>query len=221
MERGVVMNESAKKFDYFISLGFNCETGLMFRRMGYDESSLFRYTLVGFESMVALIENKFEGLFEYENLFPVDKRMIVDQNKAIYFHTKMLSDVSDATNKYFIHSKEERYAIYREEKSKIDYFIQKWMNQIGSDSRILYFLKSEEPLTGTQIDRLREALQNLGHQSDVEIVLLVKKEWNYSCSKQGVYVRELEFFPPIAQADASDIEGWKNIFNEFPLPERE
>ena len=68
----VPLLENNDKLQRFESLGDNCELLSFLRESGYDEGSLFRWTLIkNYHALLKLIESDFAGLYVYENLTPI------------------------------------------------------------------------------------------------------------------------------------------------------
>lgn len=81
------------KLQRFESLGDNCEFAFFLRESGYDEGSLFRWTLIkNYHALLKLIESDFADFYIYENLTPSWQDMMLDQKHDLCFHTEMYSD---------------------------------------------------------------------------------------------------------------------------------
>ena len=113
-------------YDAYISLGSNCEAGFQLRRIGYNDSSFFRWTLSPYKSTFNLIQNDFKNLFLKENLVPVWDNMVEDTKYKISFHSKLLSKQDEVTKQRSFLDTYDFEQIYQSEYQKIQHFIQKW-----------------------------------------------------------------------------------------------
>ena len=106
------------KLQRFESLGDNCEFAFFLRESGYDEGSLFRWTLIkNYHALLKLIESDFADFYIYENLTPSWQDMVLDQKHDLCFHTEMYSDnINDCWS--WRYSEQENNLIYKKEMDK-------------------------------------------------------------------------------------------------------
>jgi tetratricopeptide (TPR) repeat protein len=206
------------KFDQYISLGFNCEAGLQFQRIGWNQSSFFRFTLAPFEALCALLQNDFAGIYQRENLVPCDEDMVTDLGTGIGFHSRMRSVVDSATNRYRFEPNPDLVEIHRAEAEKASYLAEKWRQQARSAMRILYFLKLEGPKARERAIYLRDLILRFYPQHDFMLLVLQTEEqrepdWNVD----RIVNRYLVRFCPPTDAFNGDTASWDRLFEEFPL----
>src|SRR5271157_3057267 len=65
---GAAPRESAGILEHFDSLGDNCEFAFAQKRFGVDKSSLLRWAVTPFSALLSGLENRFEGLYQFERL---------------------------------------------------------------------------------------------------------------------------------------------------------
>ncbi|MEB3356529.1 MAG: DUF1796 family putative cysteine peptidase [Synechococcales bacterium] len=208
-------------FDTYISLGNNCEAGLQFRRIGYEESSFFRFTFAPFESVIELIKNGFEGVFQKENLVPSADKMVTDSRYSISFHSQLISEMQVNGKRVFVESLDFD-SIYRKEYEKIQYFIEKWNKVVSSDKTVLYFIKGERNTGRERAQLLLDTMASKypGHQFSIIYLQLAdfrEEDWKIP----NLFNRYFPKFAPISSAFDADIKAWDNLFEEFPLCKEE
>lgn len=160
-------------FKAYISLGDNCETGIVLRHVGVNEGSLFRFAFTSVDNINILLENNFQNLYEFQNLVPNSNNMVVDTKYGINFHTKMFSEKKDDGNWIFQQNEADRMQIHKNEYHKYIYLIDKWKTQRENDS-ILYIIKSiKDSLNYDSVSRLLLNLEKLGHNKDFKLLILM------------------------------------------------
>lgn len=205
-------------YDAYISLGSNCEAGLQFRRIGYDESSFFRWVFSPFESTYSLIKNDFQDLYIKDNLVPAWDKMVRDSKCKISFHSHLLSKQDEQTGKRYFLTNYDFEKKYQEEYQKIQYFVEKWNNLVNSDRKVLYILKEEQRGSKTKAQKLLNLFEQKYPNHDFTIAYVQSKknhesDWGFDKLKNIYFPR----FAPTSQADDGDIAAWDELFNKFPL----
>jgi hypothetical protein len=205
-------------YDTYISLGFNCEIAFQFKRIGYDESSFFRWAYSPFESTINLIQNDFKDVYLKENLIPDWDSMVEDTKYKISFHTKLLSEEDQQTkNRYFLanYSFDE---IHQKEVKKIQYFIKKWDSLVNSDKSVLYIIKPDQDGSQAHAKKLLDLFNHKYPNHQFMIVYLQTQEfqepdWGFSQLK-NIY---FPHFAPVEQATNGSVAAWDELFANFPL----
>ena len=157
------------KLQRFESLGDNCEFAFFLRESGYDEGSLFRWTLIkNYHALLALIESDFADFYIYENLIPSWQDMVLDQKHDLCFHTEMYSDnISNCWS--WRYSEQENNIIYKKEMDKIKYLVDKFRKGLADENKI-FVVKSN----GNNLD---------------DIVLALSKEFKKHGDSKILYVK--------------------------------
>lgn len=206
-------------FDSYISLGDNCEAGLQFERIGYHESSFFRYLYSPVESTIRLLENDFKGVFLRENLVPhqYNNHMVCDVKYDIYFHSQLVSAKDSQGNLYFL-SDYNFEELYQQELGKVHYFIQKWEALAASGKRVLYLMKDELNPSREKAEHVTSLVRQRYPDHDFLLVYLQvethrEPEWN----TPNLVNRYFPRFAPVTNAFDADLETWDSLFAEFPL----
>jgi hypothetical protein len=101
----------------FESLGDNCEFGFALQRIGGASSSLFRWTFLSAESLLALLSADFQDFYRLENLTPAHGNMVAEARYGIGWHTDMRSE-QGAGGFRFIQTDAERARTFQNELSK-------------------------------------------------------------------------------------------------------
>jgi hypothetical protein len=207
-------------FDAYISLGDNCEAGLEFTRIGYAESSFFRFTSSLFESTYRLIDNDFGGIYRKENLVPVGEGvpMVRDVEYDIVFHSNLPHRKDPDTPQCRLIAGSVLDEIHAGEMSKIRHFIDKWNALTRSDREVLYFVKLPEGpgriLAGRLLDLFSRKYP--GHRFTL-LFLQTEDRREPDWGLPRVLNRYLPRFAPWQNAHDSDHAAWDRIFAELPL----
>lgn len=205
-------------YDKYISLGSNCEAGFQFRRIGYDESSFFRWTLSSFDSTYKLIQNDFQDVYLQENLVPVWDNMVEDSKYNISFHSQLLSNKDPETNQRYFLDNDNFDIIYQEEYLKIEHFIQKWFSLVQSEQYVLYIIKQEKNSSRANAEKLLKLFEDKYPTHRYTIAYIQDKQF-YEGNWQLPKLKNIYFsrFAPISQADDGEIADWDRLFQQFPL----
>lgn len=207
-------------YDAYVSLGSNCEAGFQLKRINYNDSNFFRWTLSSYKSTFNLIQNDFKNLYQKENLVPVWDNMVEDSKYKISFHSKLLSKQESDNQRCFL-ANDNFDQIYQEECQKIKHFVSKWFSLVNSNQRVLYIIKQENQGSKHNAKQLLELFKAkypnhnfmiayIQHENQKEL------DWGYEKLKNIYFPR----FAPISQADQGDISAWDQIFKEFPLNQK-
>ncbi len=207
-------------FDRYISLGDNCEAGLQFWRIGYDESSIFRFTIIDSDKLINIIENNFADIFCKENLVPASvDHMIRDTKTGIAFHSELYSAIDPGSGKRSFRNDYDFDEVFTKEKTKIEYFVQKWRELVSSKERILYFIKKNHDSNREDAETILNTFLKYYPEHDFLILYiqprsLYEPDWRYE-RLHNVYVDHLA---PYDNTEAgADISGWNDIFRRYPL----
>ena len=214
-------------YDSYISLGDNCESGLQFRRIGYEDSSFFRFTrYFSFSTLVKIINNDFKDIYLKNNLIPTTDNMVKDRFYNIIFHSRLKSHINKQNQRVF-NSNYDFDEIYNVELSKIYYLADKFRQIASSKKRCLYFLKSDYfDLTINDLESLIGIILDKYPNHLFDILYLTTKKKNYrklseahelSPLKDRIIIKYFSKFAPYDSALQSDRSAWNKIFVNFPL----
>lgn len=187
----------------FESLGDNCEFGFVQRQLGYEDGSLFRWTVSPFHPLVKSLNSSFEGMYQFEHLEPSAPDMVKDRLTGLAFHTKMYSK-----DGVFIASEEEWRKIYEDEISKITYLKEKFFKNLLNKARFFVF-KSNNNINKADADALFAAMRKHGeaqflcvrHDSAAMDVTVQRNE-------EGYWEGNIHRFAPYSRADDIAYEDW-------------
>jgi hypothetical protein len=221
-ERNRPARRTGPNYDAYVSLGFNCEPGLQFQRIGHHSGSFFRFTFSPYETTFDLIKHDFADVFLRENLIPLGgtTRMVRDVKYNLTLHSDLPSVPDAATGVAVFSTGPDFDRLYRQEFEKVQYLAGKWRSQAASSQRVLYVIKHEGGQGRARGEELLGLFNAKYPQHDFRILLLQTEEQKEADWKQPRLTnRYLSRFNPLADAHDADIGGWDRIFAEFPLKE--
>ncbi len=202
------------KLQRFESLGDNCEFAFFLRESGYDEGSLFRWTLIkNYHALLALIESDFSDFYIYENLIPSWQDMVLDQKHDLCFHTEMYSDnISNCWS--WRYSEQENNLIYKKEMDKIKYLVDKFRKSLADENKI-FVVKSN----GNNLDDIVLALSKEFKKHGDSKILYVKSDADSSNVGEitkvtdNLFTAVIDRFADYSRANEYSREGWQAIIN--------
>ena len=202
------------KLQRFESLGDNCEFAFFLRESGYDEGSLFRWTLIkNYHALLKLIESDFAGLYVYENLTPSWQDMVLDQQYDICFHTEMYSDNKN-DSWVWRYSAQENDLIYKKEVEKINYLISKFKKSLVDDNKI-FVVKSN----GNNLDDIVFALAKEFKKHGNSKILYVKSNVESAAVGEikkvtdNLFIGAIDSFADYSRANEYSREGWQAVID--------
>lgn len=221
--RDIMKDLPVVNFDEYISLGDNCEAGFQFWRIGYDESSIFRFSVIDSHNLTTLLDNNFADIFLKEYLEPASvDHMVRDTKNKIAFHSSLYSSLDEVSGLRSFRNDYDFDAVYRQEKKKIDHLVKKWKDLVSSSKRVLYFIKKNEHSSRKDAENVLSTFLNNFPNHNFLIVYIQPKalfevDWGYD-KLHNVYV---DFLAPYDNAEkGADTNGWDKIFERYPLKTR-
>lgn len=196
------------------SLGDNCEAGFVLRKLGCEAGSLFRWTRMEPEQLLAQLRAKLEGIYAFENLVAFRNDMVLDQKFGAAWHTKMAS-VTEGGNQRFIDDEERRRKIHATETRKIRHLTKKLIARAKLGG-VIFVTKSNAGIAERDLDAIRAALAALaenapfallemcGAATPSEIGTVVER-------RPGLLRGFVSAFAPYSQADAIDFAAWTSV----------
>lgn len=206
-------------YDAYVSLGNNCEVGLQFRRIGYEESSFFRFTSNSLESVLAIIRNDFAGVFQRENLQPHTDDMVMDTRYDIVFHSGLKSvENPGSAQRHFLPSYDFDEVYGCKDAPKVRHLVAKWHALTRSQQEVLYILKlNDENRRALATDLLALFREKYpAHRATILCLQTVdpaESDWEVP----GLINRHFPRFAPFDNTHDADTAAWDRIFAEFPL----
>lgn len=208
-----------KKFDYIISLGWNCEPSFQMKlHLGFVESFPFSWcAILENESLLKVLNNKniiFSGEFQEHP----ESNMWLCKVSNINFHAqRKAEDFLKFTGEEL---NQEKRKELEELKSKINYLFTKLENVWASEKTQLYILTIRK-----NNKNFLEFIKNLDNllkekTKNYSLLIILEKEQYSNSYKDSnhIFFRYVNNFSPIndvTNLNKCDLEGWKNIFNEF------
>lgn len=193
----------------FESIGENCEFGFVQRNLNYEAGGLLRWAFCPPDELAEAIENRFSGLYEFENLTPSADDMVRDARYNLFFHTKMYSE-----NGEFKLDAEQRLEIHRDEKEKSVYLIQKFIETVEANQHIFVFKRNGE-IYDEQVRRIHRALSAIrpsrllwvDDAEDGDVGSVVQLD-------DGLVKARIDRFAPHHQADDVSQKVWEQILEQ-------
>ncbi|BEO79880.1 hypothetical protein SMTE5_09110 [Serratia marcescens] len=205
----------SEKLSCFESMGDNCEFGFYLRKKGIESGSLFRWSLIKeHQDLLNLISSDFNGFYQYHNLQPTWRNMLVDKSNGVIFHTELFSQ-QFGERWEFEDDEDKRKEKYLIEKGKIDYLVNKFYISLKEGNRVFVIKKNNN-----QIDMsVMEELANKLNQSGKAKILVVfqsddkNKLGEVERYDDNILISYIDRFADYSQADDISIEGWDKIIN--------
>lgn len=196
----------------FENLGDNCEFGFVQRQMGVEQGGLLRWSITRPSTLAQAIANKFDGIYDFDNLSPSSPKMVLDRGSEIGFHTAMLSE-----NGKFLLDEEARKTIWREEIKKIKYLSEKMNKILECGSKILVYKKNAGVSQG-DLKALSAAIASRGPCKLLYVESGSLEEAGTVTHISGnAYLGKIDCFAPYNDASNCSYDVWlvllKNMLN--------
>ncbi|MFT8516306.1 MAG: hypothetical protein ABF533_10685 [Acetobacter persici] len=202
------MDKIAVNTERFENIGDNCEFGFVKRALGDENGGLLRWARSSPQALIKGLNQRFEGLYAFENLSPFWDNVTQDTLYGFCFHTHMLSK-----NGQWCESEERRRELYRPEKEKIDYLVEKFMQRLA-DPSVIFVYKCNENIRHDDAEQLSQTLARHGrarllavrHTEDQSLIGHVRQEGAYLAGY-------LDHFAPYSQSDQFS-PLWESVLGE-------
>jgi hypothetical protein len=204
--------DDVRMIEHFESLGDNCEFGFVQKAFGIEEGNFFRWARINdMQYVIDLLDARFEGIFEYENMRPRDLTMVEDLRFPIHYHTDVHSrKVGDewVTDR----SEAEKREIFAREGEKAKYMARKFLVTIASQSKI-YVAKQNSTLPDPIAKKLLWSLRALGDASLLYVVAAdsAHPPGTVERLKPNLYKGYIDRFAEYHAADQISLDVWKRI----------
>lgn len=138
------------------SVGDNCELGFVLRRLGHEDGSLFRWSSIHADNLVATLKGDFDRFYEFDDLEPFTADMVRDRRYGTAWHSRMAS-TKQANAWAFRDSRPERIAIHAEEAAKRAYLLRKFRQKLDSPNPV-FVVKSNAGIADDTLEALHYQL---------------------------------------------------------------
>ncbi|MCP9319876.1 hypothetical protein KBX73_08855 [Acetobacter persici] len=194
--------------EQFENIGDNCEFGFVQRAHGNESGGLLRWVRSSPDALIQALRNRFEGLYAFENLSPSWDNMVSDSRYGLFFHTEMFSK-----DLKWVESEEKRREIYKSEKEKIDYLVEKFFRRLADPSVILVF-KQNEAIALEQAEDLAQAVALYGPARLLIMRETQDKTLMGHVRQEGSYLAGyLDYLAPYSQSDQFS-PLWESVLGE-------
>lgn len=179
-------------FENFLSLGDNCEFGLVQRHFGADPLDILRWMTVPFASLCRLLQNRFEGFAEEENLVIEDhagEYVIHEKTYELFGHSFVyVSDVDHDT-------------LLKEVRKRFLFLKRKILEDLEEERRILVY-KNNQPLSMEQKSELCRCVADITKCPllIVEVASEAHLVGTFERHSEGLFYGFVERFAPYEQA---------------------
>lgn len=196
----------------FESIGDNCEFGFIQRFHFHEEGGLLRWALLDIDALLMGLQNRFEGVYAFENLVPTGGgTMVFDQLTKIAFHTHMTA-TEQAGTWVFDHDEVERRAIHQDELRKIEYLRSKFWNTLAAGKKVVVF-KNNNAIPTELALRLHTEIQRFGSCPllYVDPQQPGERAGTVTCVAEGLYRGVIDWFAPYDKANETSQACWEEI----------
>lgn len=204
-----------KPYSEYVSLGINCEGAFQIRRiLGHDASSFFSWNVTPLPALEALIQSRFEGILQWENISSSGGGLLHDSSHNYKFHSPFscedFSNDSEAKRKFSEH------------KEKAGYLVSKFLRSRELDESTVYFYKAEDQGEDLEfrkiICRVRDLLGKIHESSQFSLVVLQDESRRDSAwQEEFIFNRYLKRTAPWSDATDGHVQSWDKVFREFPF----
>jgi len=224
------MNTFIEKFDNVSSLGYNCYTKLYFNSRKMDqETQFFDYIGTSVWSIIDLLNNDFEGMFDKSNYKIMNVMKTGDDNQFLVVNEK-----------YFVRCKHEFKKTldrkfgpeilneYEINKDELDDFIEKmkrrkerFMNMLANNNSLLFIRYEEDPTGRLDLKQFDEKF-NLSYIDNLKILSDMFKKINpekkiviLDISHRHDKTEHIKEYGIIKLRMRKRIDHWKKCADEF------
>ena len=166
----------------FESLGENCEFGFLMLSHEFSSGGFFRWAFTPLHALIHLLKQDFRSVYRFENLRSRFGSMVQDSKYDVLFHSLLRSHVNPEGVAEFLGSDEEQDKIYRQEKEKIDYLVDKFRRRLRRRN-LIFVLKRNELPPAEQFDLLMSVLKPI--LQETQSYLLMVTPCLTSCHSPG------------------------------------
>lgn len=154
--------------EQFENLGDNCKFGFVQRSAGIDPGSLLKWAVSRIDPLINALNSRFSEIYKFENLTPSWDDMVLDTASGLCFDRKMFPHVVEEVRS-FVLNRSERQAIYDEERQKIDYLIEKLIENLAIATKVFVY-KCNYPIEISGKIRLHDALLDFNRSNALLVV---------------------------------------------------
>ena len=202
-------------YDEYISIGDNCEAGLNFWRIGYDYSTIFRFSRGNLKDYLLLLNENFEG--GLESFRAISDDMICCNKYRVSWHSDIKSKMLDG-KRIIIKDPSDVECLISKEKDKLGYLMTKWRQDINSSKRIAFFYKNNDVIDLSDVENFVSYVKGINPNLLFKVIVLhhegqILKGLLPECS----ILEEIKFFAPYNDAYGYSVDCWNNIFNKHPI----
>ncbi len=197
----------------FESLGEDCEFGFVLSSLSLNEGSYFRWAQCSAHAALNLVESRFEGCFEKENLTvsKFNPKMIYDLHYRIAYHSTVQRDPLTGVEVYWRDGEEARNIIYPPEFSKRSTMASRFLRRLER-KRLIYVIKSNESFTENDLERFTKVLKLADTTKRyLCIVKIANKTHPANEIKEvghGLLIARIAHYADGNNLDKPDLEGW-------------
>jgi len=199
-------------YHHYVSLGHNCEIAFQFRRvLGRDSSSFFSWNVTPLGALHSLLDARFAGILQPENLRPHgDGSLVWDASHDFAFHSPFATPDP--------HDDPDFAAQLEDFRGKTNYLIDKFVETARGEESVAYFYKTEEPDARAHALALRDALDGYhqGRDNFIIVMLQTQDRAEADWGEARIANRYLARFGPWYDATDGHVLSYDAVFSEFP-----
>lgn len=203
------MNENGDLVSQFESLGDNCEFGFVQRHSGVEPGGLLRWTVSPPEVLANALEQRFEGIYEFDNLTPFAPKMVNDRKSGLKFHSKMTS-----TDGVFDHDEGARREIHEAEVGKIAYLRDK-LNSLLESGEKTFIYKCNAGVSDALVERLASVISSRGKSRFLYVSADPEKAGTVEVRNGSFAKGYVTRFAPYTAANDIDFDSWIQMLQSY------
>lgn len=200
------------KFDYYFSLGVNCEGAFQIRRvLGHDSSCFFSWNVTKFNALISLLRGGFAGTLQLDNLTPRPGTGLIHDSSHDYLLHSPFKDSDPWEGENF----EKGFTLLQE---KFRYWVDKFYKIAQSGSSVVYFYRTEEQENVLEKSQVVAKLLSEIHKTDNFRFVVLQHEkfkepdWGQTLIR-NFYMKR---FAPWIDATDGHVASWDRVFAAFP-----
>jgi len=192
-----------------LSLGRDCEFGMVQREMGAEPISLFRWGTLTFESFIRLLENDFVGFasndsafLQYENTENFDEFWFHDGNYGAKIHTHFNAKNIDLDDTY--------ESLLEKSKEHFLFLVRKLREEL-QDGEKLFVYKSGNEMSLADAFQLSKTMTTYGNN---KLLIVMPQGYNsaeHEILSESLHLGRLSKFWVDAQKESIQFREWNNI----------
>lgn len=206
------------EYERLVCFGDNCEVGFIFDALGYTEGHVFKWTTQKVEDLLNVVKNDFSNFFEFENLIAIEDACIRDLGTNIAFHSNIYSRLDENGQRVFSQDLETRKAIFADQKSKLNYLIDKFRTKLlDPNAKNIFVSKSFTGFNPAVYQTAVDVIKNYCGHDDFKVLFITANpavpHAVVDVVSKNILVAEMPYFAEPITAHLGDLKNWKRLLD--------